>query len=258
MWRSESATMPILICSPGHSICSGRLHVRRYLWTWKNLHRLRVILRVFLSSSFLDIALFPYIYTKKMRITLWECDPPVYGWPKELAIQRFRCRCKCQRCGLYDGGNGKSTWPEYLWVLKISAGTSSNKRDAGWGACGTGSLEWKTPIYQKSQVNYSELLQLAKGWGNFVFGRSIIWRLPCWSPANPNSMTFWSFSTGDEKDHPPSSAPSMIPMAGMISLAVTTVLFRKQSWTASSMMHIRSTSSQWIRRITNPCGKYMD
>ena len=54
-----------------------------------------------------------------MRITLWECDPPVYGWPKELAIQRFRCRCKCQRCGLYDGGNGKSTWPEYLWVLKF-------------------------------------------------------------------------------------------------------------------------------------------
>ena len=27
-------------------------------------------------------------------------------------------------------------------------------------------------------MNYSELLQLAKGWGNFIFYRSIIWRLP--------------------------------------------------------------------------------
>jgi len=26
-------------------------------------------------------------------------------------------------------------------------------------------------------VNYSELLQLAKGWGNFKFYRGIIWRL---------------------------------------------------------------------------------
>ena len=35
----------------------------------------------------------------------------------------------------------------------------------------------KTPIYQKSHVNYSELLQLAKGWGNFISDRIIIWRL---------------------------------------------------------------------------------
>ena len=27
-------------------------------------------------------------------------------------------------------------------------------------------------------MNYSELLQLAKGWGNFISGRIIIWRLP--------------------------------------------------------------------------------
>ena len=27
-------------------------------------------------------------------------------------------------------------------------------------------------------MNYSELLQLAKGWGNFKFYRIIIWRLP--------------------------------------------------------------------------------
>ena len=33
------------------------------------------------------------------------------------------------------------------------------------------------PIYQKSHVNYSELLQLAKGWSNFIFYRTIIWRL---------------------------------------------------------------------------------
>lgn len=26
-------------------------------------------------------------------------------------------------------------------------------------------------------MNYSELLQLAKGWGNFISGRIIIWRL---------------------------------------------------------------------------------
>ena len=27
-------------------------------------------------------------------------------------------------------------------------------------------------------MNYSELLQLAKGWGNFIADRIIIWRLP--------------------------------------------------------------------------------
>ena len=31
----------------------------------------------------------------------------------------------------------------------------------------------KTSIYQKSHVNYSELLQLAKGWGNFISDRII-------------------------------------------------------------------------------------
>ena len=40
-------------------------------------------------------------------------------------------------------------------------------------------LEWKTPIYQKSHVNYSELLPLAKGWSNLVSNRIIIWRLQC-------------------------------------------------------------------------------
>ena len=37
------------------------------------------------------------------------------------------------------------------------------------------------------------------------------------------------------RNHLPSSALSMIPMAGMISWVVMTVLCRKQSWTASSM-----------------------
>ena len=37
----------------------------------------------------------------------------------------------------------------------------------------------KTPIYQKSHVNYSELLQLVKGWSNLVSNRIIIWHLPC-------------------------------------------------------------------------------
>ena len=37
-------------------------------------------------------------------------------------------------------------------------------------------LSWP-PIYQKSHVNYSELLQLAKGWSNLVSNRIIIWRL---------------------------------------------------------------------------------
>ena len=35
----------------------------------------------------------------------------------------------------------------------------------------TDTMEWKTSIYQKSHVNYSEL---AKGWGNFVSYRSIV------------------------------------------------------------------------------------
>ena len=55
-----------------------------------------------------------------------------------------------------------------------------------------------------------------------------------------------------------SSALSMIPMAGMISWVVMTVLCRKQSWTASSMTHIRSTSFQPILRIIDLCGRYMD
>ena len=38
-------------------------------------------------------------------------------------------------------------------------------------------MERKTPSYQKSHVNYSELLQPAKGWGNFISDRMIIWRL---------------------------------------------------------------------------------
>ena len=32
-------------------------------------------------------------------------------------------------------------------------------------------------IYQKLHVNYSELFQFAKGWGNFVSDRINIWRL---------------------------------------------------------------------------------
>lgn len=35
----------------------------------------------------------------------------------------------------------------------------------------------KTPIYRKSYVNYSELLQFAKGWGNFASERIIILRI---------------------------------------------------------------------------------
>ena len=38
-------------------------------------------------------------------------------------------------------------------------------------------MEWKTSVYQKSHVNCRELLQLAKGWGNFISDRIIIWRL---------------------------------------------------------------------------------
>ena len=35
----------------------------------------------------------------------------------------------------------------------------------------------KNSNLSKSHVNYSELLQLAKGWGNFISDRIIIWRL---------------------------------------------------------------------------------
>ena len=41
----------------------------------------------------------------------------------------------------------------------------------------------------------------------------------------------------------------------MISLAEMTVPLRRRSWIASSMIHIRSTSSRQILRITDPCGK---
>ena len=36
----------------------------------------------------------------------------------------------------------------------------------------------KLQCYQKSHVNYSELLQLAKGWGNFVSDSINIWHFP--------------------------------------------------------------------------------
>ena len=35
----------------------------------------------------------------------------------------------------------------------------------------------KDEIYKKSHVNFSEWLQLAKSWGNFISDRIIIWRL---------------------------------------------------------------------------------
>lgn len=47
---------------------------------------------------------------------------------------------------------------------------------------------------------------------------------------------------GGAENHLPSSALSMIPMAGMTSWAAMIVLSQKRSWIASSMMHIRSTS----------------
>ncbi|HIW83178.1 MAG TPA: hypothetical protein H9873_02500, partial [Candidatus Dorea gallistercoris] len=38
-----------------------------------------------------------------------------------------------------------------------------------------------------SHVNYSELLQLAKGWGNFIFYRINIWRLQKKSTCGPQA-----------------------------------------------------------------------
>ena len=48
-------------------------------------------------------------------------------------------------------------------------------------------------------MNYSELLQLAKSWGNFISDRIIIWRLPY-------KLKF-IFKTGYEKDEVASSQP---------------------------------------------------
>ena len=89
-------------------------------------------------------------------------------WP-----QQSQCQC----CSLYNGWDGKGAWTECLRISEISAGPSTNERDDRWSARRACTLEWKTPIYQKSHVNYSELLQLAKGWGNLISGRIIIWRL---------------------------------------------------------------------------------
>ena len=57
----------------------------------------------------------------------------------------------------------------YLWIFRWREPPSEKSRPE------YSTLEWKTPIYQKSHVNYSELLQLAKGWSNlnltaFLFG----------------------------------------------------------------------------------------
>ena len=92
-----------------------------------------------------------------------------------------RRRSQCQRSGLHNGWNGKGAWPEHLRISEISAGTSANERDDRWSARRACTMESKTPIYQKSHVNYSELLQLAKGWSNFISDRIIIWRLPPFS-----------------------------------------------------------------------------
>ena len=39
-------------------------------------------------------------------------------------------------------------------------------------------------------MNYSELLQLAKGWGNFISDRIIIWRLRFMSDAEREGITY--------------------------------------------------------------------
>ena len=47
-------------------------------------------------------------------------------------------------------------------------------------------------------MNYSELLQLAKGWGNFMFYRTIIWRL-LWIKViigiNVNTISLYKINT---------------------------------------------------------------
>ena len=61
----------------------------------------------------------------------------------------------------------------------------------------------KTPIYQKSHVNYSELLQLVKGWSNLVSNRIIIWRLQQTAKA-VCYLSRYSYSTvyGDSNSSP--------------------------------------------------------
>ena len=127
--------------------------------------------------------------------------------------------------------------------LFITGATGSGKT---YLACAFG-MEACKQRYKTKYVRLPDLLlelELARNDGTY--------------PRNRNSMIYWNFSTGDAGSHLPSSALSMIPMAGMISWVVMTVLCRKQSWTASSMTHIRSTSFQPILRIIDLCGRYMD
>ena len=46
-------------------------------------------------------------------------------------------------------------------------------------------------------MNYSELLQLAKGWGNFVSDRIIIWRLPIKSNWTLEQLGWKLYEAGD-------------------------------------------------------------
>ena len=145
--------------------------------------------------------------------------------------------------------------------LFITGATGSGKT---YLACAFG-MEACKQRYKTKYVRLPDLLlelEMARNDGTYKkvqgkYANPVLLIIDEWlllKPTESEHMTFWSFSTGDAGSHLPSSVPSMIPMAGMISLVVMIVPSQKQSWTASSMMHIRSTSSRQIRRITDPCG----
>lgn len=149
--------------------------------------------------------------------------------------------------------------------LFITGATGSGKT---YLACAFG-MEACKQRYKTKYVRLPDLLlelELARNDGTYKkvqakYANPILLIIDEWlllKPTESEQHDIWSFSTGDAGNHLLSSVPSMIPMAGMTSLVAMTVLCRKPSWTASSMMHTRSTSSRRIRRITDPCGRYMD
>ena len=144
--------------------------------------------------------------------------------------------------------------------LFITGATGSGKT---YMACAFG-MEACKRRYTTKYVRLPDLLlelEMARNDGTYKkiqskYANPILLSIDEWLLLKPNSMIYWNFSIGDARSHPPSFALSMIAMAGTINWEAMTVPSRKRSWIVLSMMRTRSTSSQRIRRITDPCVKY--
>ena len=144
--------------------------------------------------------------------------------------------------------------------LFITGATGSGKT---YIACAFG-MEACKRRYITKYVRLPDLLlelEMARNDGTYKkiqskYANPILLIIDEWLLLKPTESEQHDISIGDARSHPPSFALSMIAMAGTINWEAMTVPSRKRSWIVLSMMRTRLTSSQRIRRITDPCVKY--